>query len=62
MVEHVEGHDGSSYTVGLVLPGLPPDGAGQKPPNYVAVSGKPSKQQLEACWELGGTLAAQLMG
>jgi len=26
------------------------------------VSGKPSKDDLESCWELGATIAAQLMG
>jgi hypothetical protein len=26
------------------------------------VSGKPSKVDVEACWELGATVAAQLMG
>jgi multimeric flavodoxin WrbA len=28
----------------------------------VVVSGKPSKDDLESCWELGATVAAQLMG
>ena len=28
----------------------------------VTVSGKPSREDLQACWELGGTLAATLMG
>lgn len=28
----------------------------------VVVSGRPEKTELEACWELGGTLAATLMG
>ena len=27
----------------------------------VVVSGKPSKDDLEACWNLGATVAAQLM-
>jgi len=27
----------------------------------VVISGKPTKQQLEACWELGATVAAGLM-
>jgi hypothetical protein len=27
----------------------------------VVVMGKPSKTNLEACWELGSTVAAQLM-
>jgi hypothetical protein len=29
---------------------------------YLVVSGKPSKTDLESCWELGATVAAQLMG
>jgi hypothetical protein len=29
---------------------------------HVVASGKPSKSDLEACWELGATVAAQLMG
>jgi len=32
-----------------------------KTAEYVVVSGKPSKGDLEACWELGATVAAQLM-
>jgi len=28
----------------------------------VVVSGKPNKADLEACWNLGATVAAQLMG
>ncbi|MDZ4265424.1 MAG: hypothetical protein U1D00_06960, partial [Mycobacterium sp.] len=28
----------------------------------VVVSGKPSQADLEACWNLGATVAAQLMG
>jgi multimeric flavodoxin WrbA len=28
---------------------------------HVVVSGKPSKGDLESCWELGATVAAQLM-
>ena len=28
----------------------------------VVVSGKPSKDDLEACWNLGATVAAQLTG
>jgi hypothetical protein len=27
----------------------------------VVVSGKPSKDDVEACWNLGATVAAQLM-
>ena len=32
-----------------------------KAADYVVVSGKPSKADLESCWELGATVAAQLM-
>jgi hypothetical protein len=32
-----------------------------KAADIVVVSGKPSKDDLEACWNLGATLAAQLM-
>jgi hypothetical protein len=32
-----------------------------KAAEYVAVSGQPSKSDLESCWELGATVAAQLM-
>jgi hypothetical protein len=32
-----------------------------KSAEYVVVSGKPAKNDLEACWELGATVAAQLM-
>ena len=33
-----------------------------KAAEHVVVSGKPSKDDLEACWNLGATVAAQLMG
>jgi hypothetical protein len=32
-----------------------------KAAEYVVVSGKPGKADLEACWELSATVAAQLM-
>jgi hypothetical protein len=32
-----------------------------KAADTVVVSGKPSKSDLESCWDLGATLAAQLM-
>jgi len=32
-----------------------------KAAEYVVVSGKPSKSDLESCWELGATVAAGLM-
>jgi hypothetical protein len=33
-----------------------------KAAEHVVVSNKPSKSDLEACWNLGATVAAQLMG
>ena len=33
-----------------------------KASDTVVVAGKPSKTDLEACWNLGGTVAAHLMG
>ena len=32
-----------------------------KAAEYITVSGKPEKSDLERCWELGATVAAQLM-
>jgi hypothetical protein len=32
-----------------------------KAAEYVVVSGRPSKADLEACWNLGATVAAALM-
>lgn len=32
-----------------------------KAADHVVVSGKPSKPDLEACWNLGATIAATLM-
>ena len=38
------------------------DGPGEREAaDYVVVSGKPGKPDLDACWELGATVAAQLM-
>lgn len=33
-----------------------------KAANSVVVLGKPAKDDLERCWELGATVAARLMG
>jgi hypothetical protein len=33
-----------------------------KAAEYVVVMGKPTKADLEACWNLGATVAATLMG
>lgn len=53
-----EGTEGAERAVDAITTGL----GWVKAAQYVVVSGKPSKDDLEACWELGGTLAAQLMG
>lgn len=53
-----EGTEGAERAVDSITTGL----GWVKAADYVVVSGKPSKDQLAECWELGGTLAAQLMG
>jgi multimeric flavodoxin WrbA len=53
-----EGTEGAERAVDSITTGL----GWAKAAEYVAVSGKPSKDDLNACWELGGTLAATLMG
>ena len=53
-----EGTEGAERAVATITTGL----AWVKAAEYVVVSGKPSKDDLEACWELGATVAAQLMG
>ncbi|MBF6185487.1 MULTISPECIES: flavodoxin family protein [Nocardia] len=53
-----EGTEGAEKGVTSITTGL----RWVKAAEYVVVSGKPSKDDLEACWELGATLAAQLMG
>ncbi|MFD6859593.1 flavodoxin family protein [Rhodococcus sp. NPDC060090] len=53
-----EGTEGAERAVGTITTGL----GWVKTADYVVVSGKPSKSDLEACWELGATVAAQLMG
>lgn len=52
-----EGTEGAERAVDSITAGL----AWAKAAEYVVVSGKPSKAELEACWELGATVAAQLM-
>ncbi|OBJ67696.1 NAD(P)H-dependent oxidoreductase [Mycobacterium sp. 1274756.6] len=52
-----EGTEGAERAVDSITTGL----GWAKAADYVVVSGKPTKEQLEACWELGGTLAAGLM-
>ncbi|CAN5490402.1 flavodoxin family protein [soil metagenome] len=52
-----EGAEGAQRGVDAITTGL----GWVKSADYVVVSGKPSKEQLESCWELGATVAAQLM-
>ena len=52
-----EGTEGAERAVDGITGGLGWVQAAQ----YVVVSGKPSKADLEACWNLGATVAAQLM-
>lgn len=53
-----EGTEGAERAVEGITAGL----GWIKAAQYVVVSGKPAKADLEACWNLGATLAAQLMG
>jgi len=52
-----EGTEGAERGVDSITIGL----SWVKAAEYVVVSGKPRKTDLEACWELGATVAAQLM-
>ncbi|MFC4602936.1 flavodoxin family protein [Rhodococcus kronopolitis] len=52
-----EGTEGAEKAVDSITTGL----GWVKAADYVVVSGKPSKDALAACWELGATVAAQLM-
>src|SRR3569833_628287 len=52
-----EGTEGAENGVTAITTGL----GWAKAAEYVVVSGKPSKGDLESCWELGATGAAQLM-
>jgi hypothetical protein len=53
-----EGTEGAERGVTAITTGL----GWVKAAEHVVVSGKPSKGDLESCWELGATVAAQLMG
>jgi multimeric flavodoxin WrbA len=53
-----EGTEGAERAVTGITTGL----GWMKAAEYVVVMGKPSKDDLEACWNLGATVAAQLMG
>jgi multimeric flavodoxin WrbA len=52
-----EGTEGAEHGVDAITTGL----GWVKAAEHVVVSGKPAKADLEACWELGATVAAQLM-
>ncbi|MGC4932671.1 flavodoxin family protein [Gordonia sp. DT30] len=52
-----EGTEGAENAVDRITAGL----GWEKAAEYVVVSGAPTKDDREACWELGATLAAQLM-
>ncbi|WP_157104001.1 flavodoxin family protein [Nocardia harenae] len=52
-----EGTEGAEKGITSITTGL----GWVKSAEYVVVSGKPSKDDLEACWELGATVAAKLM-
>ncbi|MBV8789017.1 MAG: flavodoxin family protein [Mycobacterium sp.] len=52
-----EGTEGAERGVMGITAGL----GWTKAAGTVVVSGKPSKEDLQACWELGATVAAQLM-
>ena len=53
-----EGTEGAEKGVTSITTGL----GWTKAAEYVVISDKPSKDDLDACWELGATVAAQLMG
>ncbi|BBZ54316.1 flavodoxin family protein [Mycolicibacterium phocaicum] len=53
-----EGTEGAEKAVTAITTGL----GWVKASDYVVVSGKPGKADLEACWNLGATVAATLMG
>ena len=52
-----EGTEGAERGVDSITAGL----GWVKAAEHVVVNGKPGKAELEACWKLGATVAAQLM-
>lgn len=52
-----EGTEGAERAVGAITGGL----GWVKAADYVVASNKPATAELEACWELGATMAAGLM-
>ncbi|MDZ4236254.1 MAG: NAD(P)H-dependent oxidoreductase [Dietzia sp.] len=53
-----EGTEGAERAIAGITTGL----GWEQNAETVVVSGKPSQADLEACWNLGATVAAQLMG
>lgn len=53
-----EGTEGAERAVDGITAGL----GWVKVADHVVISGKPGKSDLEACWNLGATLAAHVMG
>ena len=53
-----EGTEGAERGIDSITTGL----GWVKAADTVVVTGKPSKDDIEACWNLGATVAAQLMG
>ncbi|MCF8610853.1 flavodoxin family protein [Gordonia sp. HY285] len=53
-----EGAEGAVNAVDRITAGL----GWEKAAEYVIASNKPDKEQLDACWELGATVAAGVMG
>ena len=53
-----EGTEGAEKAVTSITTGM----GWVKAAEYVVVSGKPGKADVEACWNLGATVAATLMG
>ena len=53
-----EGTEGAERALASITTGL----GWLQAAGFVVVSGKPGKAELEACWNLGATVAAQIMG
>lgn len=53
-----EGTEGAERALAGITGGL----GWEKAAETVVIAGKPTKDELEACWNLGATVAAQLMG
>ena len=53
-----EGTEGAERALTGIIGGL----GWEKAAETVIISGKPTKDDLDACWNLGATVAAQLMG